>query len=141
MAAGDTIFACRGVSHGGALSGITHARLVPSTIFQVDPGASGAKGPADALVTYYGLAVELYGKDLMVLLGRIGQEAADCVIQTHGAAGAAEELTISKVMFHEVIDGLDIARVDEDGDAAAAGIRGGVLFGEGEVFADVIKAG
>ncbi len=140
MAAGDTIFACRSATHGGALAGVTHARISPSTVWKVDQGPAGSPGPADALVTDKEVAVELYGTDYAALLGRIGQTAGNCVINTEGAAGADEALTVTNVYFAEIIGQVELSEKDTGGKLPVFGIRGFVNFGAGEAFADVLSA-
>ncbi len=34
--AGEAIFKCTSAAQGGAIAGVTHARLVPSTVYKVD---------------------------------------------------------------------------------------------------------
>lgn len=140
MAAGDTIFACRSAAQGGALSGVVGAKLSPSTVHKVDQGAAGSPGPADALITDKGLAVELYGLDHGVLLGRIGVAAANLTIGTEGAAGADETLTITSVYFSEIIGPVEVPAKDGGGKLTVFGIRGHVHWGAGEGFGDVLSA-
>ena len=140
MGAGDTIFGCRGATQGGALTGVTHGRVSPNTVYKVNQGAAGSPGPADAVITDKDVVVELYGTNYAALLARIGVAAATLVINTYGAAGVSEAITITAVVFAEIINPVDIPEKDSGGKLAPFGIRGYANFGAAEGFGDVISA-
>jgi len=138
--AGEAIFACRGAAQGGALAGVTHARLTTQTSFKIDQGGNDAPGAADAAVLDKHLIVELYGNQYGVLLGRVAQTAAELTINTYGAAGASEALTVAKVFFSKPLGAIDFFAKDEGGKIGGFGIRGQVHFTAGQGFGDVLSA-
>jgi len=136
----DTAYCLRTVDHGGALAGCVHARIIPGTRFSVNQGPAGALGPAEALVTYYELAVELYGIQYAELLALIGTAKGTLTLGVEGAAGADVTIALTNVYFTEPIPPISVPAVEGGGPLAVSGVRGYVQFGAAEVFADVITA-
>ncbi len=136
----EAIYACSGATHTSAIAGVTHARITPKTTVRIDPGEADSLWPADVQVTYYEVAVELFGLDAPALAAKIGAAKADLVIDTQGDFGAAETLTASNVYFSQYAGDQDLPAPDEGGQVSQAGIRGFVHFEAGETFADVLTA-
>jgi hypothetical protein len=138
MAAGERIFAVTSVN---ALAAATHIGLEPSTAFVVDPGAAGFPGPADFVVTAFDLAVTIYGEDEAELMALVAAAAADLVVGTLGAAGAAETWTISDVYFDEVPSEMAVPANDAGGKVPVFAVRGHVQAWEAaNTFASKLSA-
>ncbi|HET6497424.1 MAG TPA: hypothetical protein VFH61_18915 [Thermoleophilia bacterium] len=137
----DSVFCLRSAVHGIAtLAEAVMARIAPATKWRQDPGAAGTPGAADALVTDYEVAVEVYGTKYAELLALLGATAADLTLGIEGVAGANQTIVLSSVYFSEPIGEITLAEKDSGGALEAAGIRGHVHFGAAQVFADVITA-
>lgn len=138
--AGERVFACRYFKHPtNDVSGVTHVRVLPSTVSKVDQGAAGSPGRADGLVTDKGVVVEVYGKSYAALIALLGVKA-NGVVGTEGAAGANEKLTVKNVSFVEPIPAIDIPPKDEGGKLAPFGVRGIACWGGADTFATMIAA-
>ena len=137
----DSVFCLRSVVHGVAtVAEAVMARIVPATAWRQDPGAAGTPGAAEALVTNYEVAVEVYGTKYAELLALIGATAADLTLGIEGAAGANQTILLKSVYFSEPIGEIALPEKDAGGALEAGGIRGHVHFTAGQVFADVITA-
>jgi len=139
LAARMVAYSLKSATHGvTTIDGALHARVTPSSVFRVDPGAAGAPGPAEALVTYYGVGVEVYSLDYSELLDLVGATAASLALGYEGAAGADQTLTLADVYFAGVPSQIEMPAPDTGGTITAFGIAGQVQFDAAEVFADVV---
>jgi len=137
----DIVYCLRSAVHNvTTIANAIYARVVPRTVFRVNQGAAAAKGPAEALVTYYELAAEVYSTDYAELLALIGAAKSTLTLGIEGAAGADQSIALSNFMFTEALPPIEVPANDAGGTLRASGIRGYVEFGAGEVFADVITA-
>ena len=137
----DSVFCLRSAVHGIAtIAEAVMARIVPATKWRQDPGAAGTPGAAEALVTDYEVAVELYGTKYAELLALLGATAAGLTLGIEGAAGANQTIVLSNVYFSEPIGNIVLPEKDSGGSLEAVGIRGHVHFAAGNVFANVITA-
>lgn len=137
MAAGDKIFVCTSVE---GCTAATHVGIEAATAFTVDPGDVAAPGPADFAVTWYDLAVTVYGNDEAELLALVGAAAADLDVGTIGAAGAAETLTLHDLYFDEVPGEMAFPAADQGGRVPEFAVRGRVNWEAGQTFADKLTA-
>ena len=137
----DIVYCLRSAVHNvSTIANAVYARIVPRTVFRVNQGAAAAKGPAEALVTYYELAAEVYSTKYSELLALIGATKSTLTLGIEGAAGADQSIALGNFMFTEPIPPIRVPAVDGGGTLAASGIRGFCDFAAGEVFADVITA-
>jgi len=75
------------------------------------------------------------------MLAKIGATAANLVLGTYGAAGAAEKHTIKNVYFHSPIGNIEIPAKDVAGKLSTFGIRGQAIWGANDTFALMLTAG
>ena len=137
----DVVYCLRSLQHGGVdVDGAAYVRLVPTNVHRVNQGAAGSPGPADALVTNYEQAIEVYSLQYAAVLGLLDDAAATLAIGIEGVAGADQSISITNVYFSEVAGQIEIPAKDGGGKLTATGVRGFVNFGAAEVFGDVITA-
>lgn len=131
-------FSLKSASHdGNAITSIVYARVSPRSVYRVDPGDAAAPGVADVVVTYYELAVELYGLDYSEMLGFLGASAGDVVLGLEGAAGADQTITLASVYLDTILAPVRYAAPDSGGAVEACGVGGRVNFTSGQTFGDV----
>lgn len=141
MSAGDRIYACRGATSGGtSIPSAVYARISPSTVLKTDLGPAGATGRAASQVSYRGLGVELYLRDIAAAAALLEAAKATLVIQTIGSGGGNEKITLTNVKFLEGSAPLELAEKDQAGKAGVIGIKGIVLWGANDTFATVMVA-
>jgi hypothetical protein len=134
------VFGARYAKHPTvAVAGVTHARIIPSTVAREDPGGAGATGRAGTCVTNRGMNVEVYGTNYAALLAMLEAAAANLVIGFYGDNGALRKLTLKSVRFVEWIAPIDIPEVDAGGNKLnTPGIRGMCLWGDSDTFATMM---
>ncbi|MFB3893220.1 MAG: hypothetical protein ACE15C_14485 [Phycisphaerae bacterium] len=139
--AGEAIFACSGVAHGGApISGATHGRISVNTQFKVDRGGASWPGAKDCQVTDREVVFEVYGLKYSALMALLGATAATLAFSIIGSAGAAETVSVAAAYFTEIINGVEAPEKDAGGKLPVCGVRGYANFTTGQDFDDVITA-
>jgi len=134
----DPIYHLVSATHSAAIVGARFARVIPSTVIAQDPGAAGALGIAETVITRKGLDVELFGLDFAVLAAKIGVAKQNLALAAIGAAGAAKTITVGAVYFHTWLGEIPIPDRDTGGMLQTFGIRGSCEWADNTAFTDLI---
>lgn len=119
VADANRIFACLGATKGGsAISGVTHARIVPQYAFKRDSVQH------KSVVTDSEVMVEIFGNDTKALTLLLGSAAAAVVISALRDDGSSGTETLTNVQFVEAIGQVEVPEADAGGKLATMGIRG-----------------
>jgi hypothetical protein len=124
----ERIYALTSATFGTAIAGVTHARIVPTTVTERDSLAQ------TSVVKQQKLSVEVFGKEPRTLMALKGTAAANLVIAVVGAAGAAENHTLKNAQPAEDIAPAEFPRRFDAGELPAAGIRFVCKFGSADDF-------
>ena len=96
----ELIHAATRVEHNSVdVEGATHWSFSLDTVVSTDQGDAAEPGMVEEVITHYSLSVTIFSEDPFVLLGLIGDAAANLVCGYKGAGGVAKKVTFKNVQF------------------------------------------
>ena len=134
----ELIHAATRVEHNSVdVEGATHWSFSLDTVVSTDQGDAAEPGMVEEVITHYSLSVTIYSQDPHVLLGLIGDAAANLVLGYKGANGTAKKITIKNVQFTGGVDASAKAK-DAGGNVVPYSLTGRAEWGAADTIALMI---
>jgi len=139
MAGELRIYAAKGAVHGATtIASATHVGIRSTSVKGIDPGAAGAPGMVEEVVTDRSVEVTVFAMDPSELQSLCEAAAANLVVTVVGQGAADKTITIKNIQFNDPPGPIDAPRRDAGGKVPSVGITARGQWGAVDTWATMI---